>query len=87
MVICMGFRYTLFVLTMSRSQFFYVLLISHSKKKTNVKLGKFIELKKSESKDSTLNIIIDGKTNVPKQKDRQKISLSAQESIPLFPIK
>lgn len=62
-------------------------LISHSEKKNNVKLGKFIELKKSESKDSTLNIIIDGKTNVPKQKDRQKISLSAQESIPLFPIK
>lgn len=46
MVICMGFRYTLFVLTMSRSQFFYVLLISHSKKKNKRQTGQIYRIKK-----------------------------------------
>lgn len=68
MVICMGFRYTLFCFDNVKVAILLRALISHSEKKNNVKLGKFIELKKSESKDPTLNIIIDGKTNVPKKK-------------------
>lgn len=85
MVICMGFRYTLFCFDNVKVAILLRALISHSEKKNNVKLGKFIELKKSESKDPTLNIIIDGKTNVPKKKMiDKKISLSAQEIFHYF---